>query len=372
MDRRRSTSLLDAIYGMDLRAPDWGPLLTLLAATFRSHVVALQVHDKHPRRGRLTQSIGLSDALLKVHRNTSCQRPWFERGVGTLLSQGIADDRGLMEDDELRATRYHAEFMQPAGIAHGMALCLYQHRPGDLAVLTINRGAAEGCFDEAELALARSLLPHLRNVYVLQQRLSWLEGQSQRFRSTLDQLSKGVAMLDAGGHLLFCNSAAGQMEAGRLFARHPDGRLTLPHAPDDHRLQQALAKLAADMAAPPTVLQIHSRAGQLCGMLKLCPADMLAGAQWSESRVSVIAFIKPLELPAGATLTPTLRTQWGFTPAEARLAERLMEGLSLDEAAECTHVTKNTVRTQLRSLFDKTETRRQSQLVRVLLELSYV
>lgn len=372
MDRRRSTSLLDAIYGMDPRAPDWTPLLTLLAAAFRSHVVALQVHDTHHRRGRLTQSIGLSDALLAVHRNASCEHPWFERGVGTLLSQGIADDRGLMADDELRATRYHAEFMQPAGIAHGMALCLHQHRPGDLAVLTINRGAAEGCFDEAELALARSLLPHMHNVYVLQQHLSWLEGQSQRFRSTLDQLSKGVVMLDADGRLLFCNSAGAQMEANGLFARHPDGRLTLPHAPDDHRLQQALAKLAADTAAAPTVLQIHSRAGQLSGMLKLCPADMLAGAQWSEPRVSAIAFIKPLELPAATTLAPTLRTQWGFTPAEARLAQQLMEGLSLDEAAECTHVTKNTVRTQLRSLFDKTETRRQSQLVRVLLELSYV
>lgn len=372
MDRRRSTRLLDALYGMDPRAPDWTPLFTLLAATFRAHVVALQVHDTHPRRGRLMQSIGLSETLLAMHNNASCERPWFERGVGTLLSQGIADDRGLMADDELRATRYHAEFMQPAGIAHGMALCLQQHRPGDLAVLTINRGANAGCFDEAELALARSLLPHLHNVYVLQQRMSWLEGQAQRFRSTIDQLSNGVAMFDAGGHLLFFNSAAGKMEASGLFAHHPDGRLTLPHMPDDHRLQQALGKFATDTTATPTVLQIHSRAGQLCGMLKLCPANMLAGTQWSEFRVSVIAFIKPLERSATTTLTPILRTQWGFTPAEARLAQRLMEGLSLDEAAECTHVTKNTVRTQLRSLFDKTETRRQSQLVRVLLELSYV
>lgn len=372
MDRRRSTRLLDAIYGMNPRGPDWTPLLTLLAATFRSHVVTLQVRDTHHRRGRLTQSIGLSEALLAVHRNTSCEHPWFERSVGTLLAHGIADDRGLMDDDELQATRYYAEFMRPAGIAHGMALCLQPHRPGDLALLTINRGATEGCFDEAELALAQSLLPHLRNVYTLQQRLSWLEGQSQRFRSTLDQLNKGVAMLDADGHLLFCNRAAGQMEASGLFARHPDGRLTLAHTPDDHRLQQALRKFAMDASAAPTVLQIHSRAGQLCGVLKLCPADMLAGAQWSEPRVSVIAFIKPLEVPMATTLTPTLSAQWGFTPAEARLAQRLMEGLSLDQAAECIHVTKNTVRSQLRSLFDKTETRRQSQLVRMLLELSYV
>jgi DNA-binding CsgD family transcriptional regulator len=68
---------------------------------------------------------------------------------------------------------------------------------------------------------------------------------------------------------------------------------------------------------------------------------------------------------------PELREQWGFTLAEAQLAQQLMRGCSLEEAAQRVSVSKNTVRSQLRSLFMKTETHRQAELVRVLLTLSH-
>ena len=370
MDRRRSTQLLDILYGMDLRAPDWNPLLVHIAEVFRSHVVTVQVHDNDNRQGRLTWSFGLSDALKIVHRNATCTHPWFERGADKLQSHGIVDDRGLMTEDELKATRFHADFMLPAGIAHGIALCIYQRSGGDLTLLTINRDQATGHFDESEHELARSLLPHLRNVYAMQQRFGWLENQSLRFRSTLDQLSKGVLMLDADGHLLFCNIAARQMETEHLFTRRPDGRLGMSFPADDRLLHRALQLFATTPDAAPVTLSLHDDNGHLRGMLKLCPAAMMASTQWSEFQVSVLAFIKPMDATPRVALGTLLKAQWGLTPAEAKLAEFLMRGMSLKEAAERFRVTKNTVRTQLRALFEKTETRRQSELVRVLMELS--
>ena len=53
-------------------------------------------------------------------------------------------------------------------------------------------------------------------------------------------------------------------------------------------------------------------------------------------------------------------------PGEARLAAQLARDISLTEAADTFGVTRNTVRAQLRSIFDKTEARRQSDLVRLL------
>jgi DNA-binding CsgD family transcriptional regulator len=55
-----------------------------------------------------------------------------------------------------------------------------------------------------------------------------------------------------------------------------------------------------------------------------------------------------------------------LTSAEARLAVHLASGASLTEAADAFGVTHNTVRAQLRAIFDKTETHRQSELVRLL------
>ncbi len=62
-----------------------------------------------------------------------------------------------------------------------------------------------------------------------------------------------------------------------------------------------------------------------------------------------------------------LRQWFGLTPAEARLAVVLAQGHSLAEALECLGVGVNTVRTQLKSIFGKTGTRRQAELVWLLL-----
>jgi DNA-binding CsgD family transcriptional regulator len=55
-----------------------------------------------------------------------------------------------------------------------------------------------------------------------------------------------------------------------------------------------------------------------------------------------------------------------LTRAEARLAVHLMAGASLTEAAEKFGVTHNTVRSQLKAVFEKTHVRRQADLVRLL------
>jgi DNA-binding CsgD family transcriptional regulator/PAS domain-containing protein len=371
MDRGHAEHLLDALYGMDLQTPDWTPFFACLSEAFGSHVITLQAQDTMLRMEHLAVATGLSESLQTRFSELLHENPWFLRGTAQLLSEGVADDRGLATEAELRATRFCAELFEPARIGHGMALCLHRKGTADMAVLTINRDWHPGYYNESELELAHSLLPHLRNVYALQQSFSWMEGTSRSFRSALDQITDGVLLLDASGHLLFCNIAAQQMEAGRLFARKLDGRLHMPWPPEEHALSQALQKVGVSNAAAPIVQPLHNRDGKLTGMLKFCSAGMVAGTQWSEFQVRVIVFIKVI-VPATFSTTSNLETQWGFTHAESQLASWLVEGLSLDEAADRIGVSKNTVRTQLRALFDKTETRRQADLMRVLLQLSHV
>ena len=70
---------------------------------------------------------------------------------------------------------------------------------------------------------------------------------------------------------------------------------------------------------------------------------------------------------AGSTAPKDLYTRaFRLTPAEARLAVHLASGASLTKTADEFGVTYNTVRAQLRAIFDKTETHRQSDLVRLL------
>lgn len=64
------------------------------------------------------------------------------------------------------------------------------------------------------------------------------------------------------------------------------------------------------------------------------------------------------------------RETFGLTPAEARLAAFLKDGLSLKEAAEQLGISVNTARNQIKSVFEKLGVNRQSDLIRHLTELS--
>ena len=62
-----------------------------------------------------------------------------------------------------------------------------------------------------------------------------------------------------------------------------------------------------------------------------------------------------------------LRTWYDLTPAEARVAGMLATGLNLDAIVARLGVGANTVRTQLKSIFAKTNTNRQGELIALLL-----
>jgi len=62
-----------------------------------------------------------------------------------------------------------------------------------------------------------------------------------------------------------------------------------------------------------------------------------------------------------------LQTAFGLTEAEAHLAALVAAGAGLRDAAEKLNITYGTARTRLAQIFQKTETRRQGELIRLLL-----
>jgi DNA-binding CsgD family transcriptional regulator len=73
---------------------------------------------------------------------------------------------------------------------------------------------------------------------------------------------------------------------------------------------------------------------------------------------------------AGKTeLMGTIRQPYDLfhlTPAEARLAALIVGGYSLHAAACRLHISSNTARTHMKRIYDKTETHRQADLIRLV------
>jgi DNA-binding CsgD family transcriptional regulator len=82
----------------------------------------------------------------------------------------------------------------------------------------------------------------------------------------------------------------------------------------------------------------------------------------------LVSLCEPLAPPAehGRETLTGLSGLFGFTPAEARLAQSLMQGGGLRDAAARAHMSYATARWYLKLLFQKTGCTRQSELTALL------
>jgi len=181
-----------------------------------------------------------------------------------------------------------------------------------------------------------------------------------------DLLNIGLGVTDIKGRLLLANRTAEQILNARdglaLNARgvirSSEGYLLSEHI---ERTLNAVPTEASDVN--PVALAIPRPSGKR-PLTVLLRSARTTSAQ-PESAGTALLFILDPEISLEIAENE-LHELYGFTSAEARLANLLMEGLSLAECCNRLGVRRATACTHLRQLFKKTGVRRQSELVSVL------
>jgi DNA-binding CsgD family transcriptional regulator len=91
-----------------------------------------------------------------------------------------------------------------------------------------------------------------------------------------------------------------------------------------------------------------------------------AASPFTQDWQTPLALVLVMEAGKNVSALQLLGKLYDLSPAELRVAAALLAGKSPEEYALEADVTINTVRTQLKNLFQKTGTHRQSELVAVL------
>jgi DNA-binding CsgD family transcriptional regulator len=86
----------------------------------------------------------------------------------------------------------------------------------------------------------------------------------------------------------------------------------------------------------------------------------------SEHRALAIGFVTDPDAVSNVD-EGLLCNTFGLTAAEARIAQEVLSGDSLEDIARRIGVSENTAKTQLQSVYGKTNTHRQAQLVKLLM-----
>lgn len=232
------------------------------------------------------------------------------------------------------------------------------------ALFHVARKRDSGDFGTDDVARMGLLAPHVRRAVQMQRRLALAAAE----HAALDGLPWAIVFVDAGGRVLSHNHAAAELlragdglglRRGQLVAAAPRETALLLAA-----IRQA--GLAADGGSrPPAALALPRPS--LKRALEVLVAPVRNPAARPGLPPAVVLFVADPERRAEPGLVVLARL-YGFTRAEAALAAALVAGDGLGEAAERLGIALSTAKTQLQAIFAKTDTRRQAQLVSVLLK----
>jgi DNA-binding CsgD family transcriptional regulator len=184
--------------------------------------------------------------------------------------------------------------------------------------------------------------------------------------SALDAIRLPAISLDRHGFAVDVNTAARaifdnniKIKDKRLFIREAEARALLKASLDAVYGQLRLASLTAE----PIIVQ---RPDKLPVILRIWPLDGLARASGQGVQVVVtLNALGPKPGPPAAILAKTFQ----FNGPEAKLASVMARGAPLQTAARELQIPWETARNQLKSVFAKTHTHSQSELVALLMQV---
>ena len=179
-------------------------------------------------------------------------------------------------------------------------------------------------------------------------------------RILLDQLPLGVLTLDRAGRLRYANQTANALLGAGDGLCVSDDELHAMRRGDEAHLRAFVGHPASRNT--PRVLRIPRPSGRApYALRRVIPTSVDA-----DSEPETILIVSD---PAAAPMLAkqTLRSLYGLTHTEARLARRLVAGDTVAQAAAKLRVTVGTAKIHLDHLFKKTGAHRQSELIRFLL-----
>ncbi len=241
--------------------------------------------------------------------------------------------------------------------------------PRHSVALSLMRSRRDGRYDDEEVRLLTPLLPHLKRALSLHIRMGKLESALAPLDALVNRLPSAVLLVNRTGMLRFANSTGQEALRRAQYLVLQDGlvqpRNTLQSQQFADALQLALAHEQSTLSMEPsTSMRLFDAEGHAAVLVFQALRGQMNLSGMPRADAALFLIRSDEKPPFSAS---RLQVVFALTPAEARLAENLVSGESLGEIAERLKVSRETLKSQLRSLFDKTDTRRQGELIARLL-----
>ncbi len=292
--------------------------------------------------------------------------PFFPALAFVEVGKAVAAE-DLISHDEFRQTRFFKEWVEPQGLIDVLGVNL-ERTATSTAFFSIRRSKEDGIVDAASRQRCALIAPHMRRAVSIGKVVQNAKSVQGMLKTALERVPAAVVFVAANGQVVFANQAAEDMLRSKQILTTRRGIIGAANPAADKHLRAALAAAARGDAALglkgidipfvdaegrhylANVLSIVSEARRVPDAGSAVAALFVRG--------TTFAVRTPLEAAA---------QHYGLTPSELRVLAAVLEAGSISDIADRLGVSKSTVKTHLNHLMAKTGTRRQTDLIRLML-----
>ena len=372
-------SLIDRIHDAALEPQAWMPVVEAFSDRFAGSGGTIMFVTEHiddqwmPVQSYLTRFDSRIFELSSAQYATRETNPMLRVMPSLPINRYFSHGHFISEAELLRSDFYH-DILKPLGVLH-TGVCLMPLDEIHQAVINFEIPKAAVDIDEDSIAAFNFLVPHVKRSFQVQHRLRLLEQERDAAFAALDEVPLGVVLVDAGGQVLFANRAAvatlDQRDGLSLWRKRLQAATPGRTAKLERLIGEAAATAEGRGLGAGGALSLPRPSLKRPLALLVAPLrganGSFSGRNFTGRRAAAVVFVSD---PESNIETPTemLARLYRLTPAEARLAGALLAGEGLQSAADRLCITLETARSHLKRIFDKTGTRRQAELVALLLK----
>jgi DNA-binding CsgD family transcriptional regulator len=276
--------------------------------------------------------------------------------------RGALTEQDCFTPQELGRDMFHQELFVNSGFSSFAGVILAKASGSSLSTSIIRR-IDQGPYTRSELESINALAAQLKVVGNLAMRIGI--SSAQRIADAFAAEGEPLALLGNDGRIIHFSRSFEDLTRNGLTIENR--RLGSWH-PDANRNMAAAVRHALDydgnLRKPPATVVLPRRNGLRPLIASVIPVVGMANDILH--LVSAIVSVTDLEAEAVGPSTLAMREAFGLTQSEARLAHDIAVGKTLPEIATVSGVSKETLRSRLKSIFDKTGTARQAELATLL------
>jgi len=376
--RRYATSqevaeLADLIYEGLLEAVPWQTFVQRLREITATTRVSIQIN----RAASADREIRVAATLPHNKTDWAALRDEYRRKYMTTdpLCYYRLPSGHIVTMEELKNAAHFEDMLVPMGLQHFVRLSFAE--PGGMNCwLEINGLEPDGPFDAArDIQLVQDLHPHLQRALRLYARMLLVESEKSVYEEAVNHLTIGCILLDGSAKVLESNQIARQLMSGEPNVVITDGRLVIRDEAANENLQRAVAaaiqkRSQQNPGSHVDLVRLHQ--GDRASLSFLILATPLLRYYQGDYAPHVIVYLSDPEQRISDSDTQRRSAEklvaklLNVTQSEAKLAILLADGLDLTAASKAMGITEGSARTYSKRLYEKTNIKRQGDLIRLI------